>query len=67
MPDMSFPTSACCVVVLSQQQQQNTYNYNYSSDDASVNYSKTTSKNCTVVENGQVVVRPSETPLSRAE
>ena len=55
---MSFPASAGCVVVVNQQQQQNTYHHNQCADDALVNHSKTTSKNCTVVEDGRVVVRP---------
>jgi len=62
---MSLPTSACCVVFLNQQQQnaeeynQSLNNDQQSLDDEEVNQPKTKSKNCTVVENGLVVVKPS--------
>jgi len=62
VPNMSFPTSPCYVVVLNQQQQQTSDHCNESADDARVKHSKTTPKNCTVVEDGRVVVRPSTTP-----
>ncbi len=67
---MSLPISApCCVIVLNQQQQQNTDHYNQSLDDDEhkVKYGKTKSKNCTVVENGRVVVRPLQAPIDRAD
>lgn len=55
---MSCPTAACCAVVLNQQQQQTIEYCNSSADDAPASYGKTTAKNCTVVEDGRVVVRP---------
>jgi len=73
---MSFPTSAGCISVL-QQQQQNTEHHNQAVDEDEVNQDQDevnqdqdevnqgeiAPKNCTVVENGLVVVRPSKTPL----
>jgi hypothetical protein len=57
---------------VNQQQQQNTDYYNQSLDDLDVdddevNYGKTTPKNCTVVENGRVVVKALPTPTNRAD
>jgi hypothetical protein len=64
---MSSPTSACCVVVLNQQQEQNIYHHNQTTNEgAPGNYGKSAAKSCTVVEEGQVVVRPSRTPLDKA-
>ncbi len=66
---MSSLTSACSISVL-QQQQQNTEHHNQAvdedevnQDEDEVNQGEIASKNCTVVENGLVVVRPSKTPL----
>ncbi len=56
---MSVTASTCCVVVINQQQQQNIYHQKQCADTP-VNPGKSTSKNCTVVENGRVVVKPSE-------
>ncbi|MBE9002434.1 MULTISPECIES: hypothetical protein [unclassified Nostoc] len=53
---MSFSPSACCVVVLNQQQEQNISHQN-KCQDLPVNHSKSMVKNCTVVENGRVVVK----------
>ncbi|MEJ6483702.1 hypothetical protein N0Y54_20680 [Nostoc punctiforme UO1] len=53
---MSFSPSACCVVVLNQQQEQNISHQNQCKD-VQVNHSKGMVKNCTVVENGRVVVK----------
>ncbi|MBD2508928.1 hypothetical protein H6G91_16825 [Nostoc muscorum FACHB-395] len=53
---MSFSPSACCVVVLNQQQEQNISHQNQCKD-VPVNHSKSMVKNCTVVENGRVVVK----------
>ncbi|MEH2308545.1 MAG: hypothetical protein V7L06_24985 [Nostoc sp.] len=53
---MSFSPSACCVVVLNQQQEQNISHQNQC-QDVPVNHSKSMVKNCTVVENGRVVVK----------
>ncbi|MFH7028497.1 MAG: hypothetical protein ACHBN1_24675 [Heteroscytonema crispum UTEX LB 1556] len=54
---MSLPSCACCVVVLNQQRQQQIYEHN-ECDDAPVHHNKKPAKNCTVVENGRVVVKP---------
>lgn len=53
---MSSPIAACCVVVLTQQQQQNTTHCTQSAEDAWVNQDKLKPKNCTIVENGRVIV-----------
>ncbi|WP_335041716.1 hypothetical protein [Nostoc sp.] len=53
---MSFSPSACCVVVLNQQQEQNISHQNQC-QDVPVNHSKSMVKNCTVVENGRVVIK----------
>jgi hypothetical protein len=67
---MPFPTSACCICVLNQQQQQDTEHRNQAvdedevnQDEDEVNQSGLAPKNCTVVENGLVVVRPLTTSL----
>jgi hypothetical protein len=54
---MSIPSCACCVVVLNQQRQQQICEHN-ECDDTSVDRYKKPTKNCTVVENGRVVVKP---------
>ncbi|WP_193195701.1 hypothetical protein [Nostoc sp. MG11] len=59
----SLPSCACCVVVLNQQQEQNNFHQNQS-QDVPVNHSKSAVKNCTVVENGRVVVKPLPIPLN---
>ncbi|ARV60363.1 hypothetical protein BZZ01_18560 [Nostocales cyanobacterium HT-58-2] len=64
---MSFTTSACCAVTLNQQQEQNiSYHKKQCTDrtqcaDAPVSNGKSTSKNCTIVENGRVVVKSAQT------
>ncbi|WP_017316247.1 hypothetical protein [Mastigocladopsis repens] len=63
---MSFTTSACCAVTLNQQQEQNIYYHKkhcaeMQCPDAPANNGKSRSKNCTVVENGRVVVKPAQT------
>ncbi|MDM9585595.1 MAG: hypothetical protein RM022_027505 [Nostoc sp. EfeVER01] len=60
---MSFASCACCVVVLNQQQEQNISHQNQC-QDVPVNHSKSTVKNCTVIENGRVVVKPLQPPLN---
>ena len=57
---MSFVNAACCVVSLQQQHEQNIRHHQHSADTAVDQY-KSTSQNCTVVENGRVVVKPVET------
>ena len=66
---MPFPTSACCISVL-KQQQQDTEHHNQAVDEGEVNQDEDevkqgglVPKNCTVVENGLVVVRPLTTSL----
>lgn len=54
---MSAHVSACCPIILNQQQQQNIHRSRNQPVDISANC-KTMSKNCTVVEDGRVVVRP---------
>jgi hypothetical protein len=54
---MTCPTTACCVVTLNQQQQQTIQHCNQSADNTSVKHDKPKLKNCTVVENGRVVVK----------
>ncbi|BAY32250.1 hypothetical protein NIES2107_41380 [Nostoc carneum NIES-2107] len=59
---MSSTPSPCCVVVLTQQQEENISHQKHCQDEQ-VNYSNVPVKNCTVVENGRVVVKPLQTPL----
>ncbi|MBV8885134.1 MAG: hypothetical protein JO235_14210 [Chroococcidiopsidaceae cyanobacterium CP_BM_RX_35] len=67
VPNMSLPTPNCCSVVLNQQQEQNIEHHNQSTKADQVNQCEHKSKNCTVVENGLVVVRPSQTPAEEAK
>ena len=65
---MLLTTSACCAVSLIQQQDQNNYNHKTQSEqmqciDTPLDNCKSMSKNCTVVENGRVVVKPAQTQL----
>ncbi|MDF5730590.1 MAG: hypothetical protein PUP92_21850 [Rhizonema sp. PD38] len=57
---MSFVNAACCAVSLQQQQEQNIRHHQQFAH-TSVDCGKSSSKNCTVVENGRVVVKPVET------
>jgi hypothetical protein len=57
VPNMSFTSCPSCVVVLNQQQEQNISQQNQC-QDIPVNHSKSAVENCTVVENGRVVVKP---------
>lgn len=64
---MSLTTSACCAVSVSQQQEQNNFYHKTQSAemqcvDTAVDNCKSTSKNCTVVENGRVVVKSAQNP-----
>jgi hypothetical protein len=58
---MSIPTVSSCVVVLNQQRQE-AYRHCKSCDEPADSLKqhpdKPASKNCTVVENGRVVVKP---------
>jgi hypothetical protein len=55
---MSVPTSACCAVTtLSQQQENNIQHHQDYCADTQPKGDRSTSKNCTVVENGRVVVK----------
>ncbi|MBW4675784.1 MAG: hypothetical protein KME52_17700 [Desmonostoc geniculatum HA4340-LM1] len=58
---MSFPSCSSCVVILNQQEEQN-ISHQKQCHDTPVNHSKNTGENCTVVENGRVVVKPSQPP-----
>ena len=64
---MSLTTSACCAVTLNQQQEQNIQYHKTQCTEKTPcahdpgNHGKSTSKNCTVVENGRVVVKPAQT------
>lgn len=57
---MSSPNAAPCVVVLNQQREQDISKVNRS-DDAPATPCKNKTENCTVVEDGKVVVKPVET------
>lgn len=54
---MSLTSCSSCVVVLNQQQEQN-ISYQNQLQDEPENHSDHDVKNCTVVENGRVVVKP---------
>ncbi|MBD2203990.1 hypothetical protein H6G33_14390 [Calothrix sp. FACHB-1219] len=54
---MSSTPCPSCVVALNQQQEQNISHHKQCQDIAD-KHSKTVGKNCTVVENGRVVVKP---------
>ncbi|MEH2140665.1 hypothetical protein [Nostoc sp.] len=58
---MPLSSCACCVVVLNQQQEQNISHQNQCQDVA-VNRTKSMVKNCTVVENGRVVIKALQPP-----
>lgn len=62
VPYMPFASCSCCVVVLNQQREQNISRQNQG-EDVPVNNSKNSSKSCTVVENGRVVVKPVQPPV----
>ncbi|MBD2437567.1 hypothetical protein [Nostoc sp. FACHB-110] len=56
---MSTVSCTGCVVILNQQNEQNlTHQQQYQEEP--INHSKNKSKNCTVVENGRVVVISSQ-------
>jgi hypothetical protein len=61
---MSFASSTCCVAVLNQQREANFHHKN-ECQDVPVNESCTSVKNCTVVENGRVVVKPLQASVDR--
>lgn len=60
---MSLPSCACSVVVLNQHQEQNISHQNKCQGEP-VHHSKSAVKNCTVVENGRVVVKPLQQPVN---
>ncbi|MDZ8187662.1 MAG: hypothetical protein RMX96_22780 [Nostoc sp. ChiSLP02] len=60
---MSFPSCSSCVVILNQQQEQN-ISHQKQCQDVPVKHSTNTAENCTVVENGRVVVKPSQPPVN---
>ncbi|OUL19916.1 MULTISPECIES: hypothetical protein [unclassified Nostoc] len=60
---MSPTPCSCCVVTLNQQQEQN-ISHQKQCQDVPDNHSKSVVKNCTVVENGRVVVKPLPTETS---
>ncbi|MDZ8024506.1 MAG: hypothetical protein RMY36_010395 [Nostoc sp. SerVER01] len=62
---MSFPSCSSCVVVLTQQQEEN-ISHQKQCQDVPVKDTKNTGKNTTVVENGRVVVKPSQPPNNDA-
>ena len=57
MLNMSSPTASCCAVVLNQQQ-QNLHHYHQCAEGVAEKPDKPVVRNCTVVENGRVVVKP---------
>ncbi|TFI53247.1 hypothetical protein BLD44_018130 [Mastigocladus laminosus UU774] len=55
---MSVPTSACCAAILRQQQEENIHHHQQCAEvPVKCDDRNTTSKKCTVVENGRVVVK----------
>ncbi|MBC1239264.1 MAG: hypothetical protein RMY62_014310 [Nostoc sp. ZfuVER08] len=58
---MSFASCSSCVVILNQQQEENV-SHQKQCQDIPVQDTKNTGENCTVVENGRVVVKPSQAP-----
>jgi len=56
---MSAVSCTSCVVILNQQKEHN-LTHQQQSQDKLINYSKNKGKNCTVVENGRVVVIPAQ-------
>jgi len=56
---MSTVSCTSCVVLLNQQQEQN-ISHQQQSQDEPVNHNKSIGKNCTVVQNGRVVVVPAQ-------
>lgn len=58
---MSSTPCSGCVVTLTQQQEKNISHQKHCQDEQ-VNYCNVPVKNCTVVENGRVVVKPLQTP-----
>ncbi|MBD2448510.1 hypothetical protein H6G76_15365 [Nostoc sp. FACHB-152] len=56
---MSTVSCTGCVVILNQQNEQNLA-HQQQCQDTPINHSKSKGKNCTVVENGRVVVIPSQ-------
>ena len=57
---MSAPTASACIVVLKQQQEQVLQHHNEQCERAAAAPCRTVSHNCTIVENGQVVVKPTQ-------
>lgn len=60
---MSSASCAPCVVVLKQQQEQNIQHQKECPGVAN-NHQSQKPKNCTVVENGRVVVKPLQPPMN---
>ncbi|MBD2680037.1 MULTISPECIES: hypothetical protein [Nostoc] len=58
---MSSTSCSSCVVILNQQQEEN-ISHKKQCQDVPVNDTNNTGKNCTVVENGRVVVKPIQCP-----
>ncbi|MBD2771409.1 hypothetical protein [Iningainema tapete] len=54
---MQSSTCACSAVTIRQQQEQNIH-HQKQCNDAKPNHCKNKSGNCTVVENGRVVIKP---------
>ncbi len=54
---MSVSTSACCAAILRQQQEENIHHHKQCAKTPVNCEQSTTSKKCTVVENGRVVVK----------
>ncbi|MFN6562143.1 MAG: hypothetical protein RMY28_020445 [Nostoc sp. ChiSLP01] len=58
---MSSTSCSSCVVILNHQQKEN-ISHQKQCQDVPVNDTKNTGENCTVVENGRVVVKPIQCP-----
>jgi len=58
---MSLTSCSSCVVILNQQQEEN-ISHQKQCQDVPVNNTNNTGENCTVIENGRVVVKPIQCP-----
>ncbi len=63
---MSVPTSACCAAILRQQHEENIHHHQQCTEVPVKCDRYRTSKKCTVVENGKVVVKEVQTPPTEA-
>jgi hypothetical protein len=64
---MSFQVAACCAAVLSQQHASDEQTYLSEDEDKLPTSRQPTSRNCTIVEDGRVVVKPIQAHLDQAD